>query len=69
MIRLAPVLTVAAFVGLGFTSLSAETYTPGEPVVGKFEDAAEDFLYNYCIDCHDDADPKGDLNLEKLGAV
>ena len=69
MIRLASVLTVAAFVGLGITSLSAETYTPGEPVVGKFEDAAEDFLYNYCIDCHDDADPKGDLNLEKLGAV
>lgn len=27
---------------------------------------AEDFLYQYCLDCHDDATQKGDVNLEPL---
>ena len=70
MIRLTLALAGAAFAGLGGASLSAEIYTPGQPVHGKFKDLAEDFLFNHCYDCHDDDTQKGDLNLlEQLGPV
>jgi len=69
MNRLTLALTLAAFAGFGAASLSAETYTPGEPVLGNFKDIAEDFLYNHCYDCHDNETQKGDLNLLDLGPV
>ncbi len=69
MNRLTLAFTVAAFFGLGAASLSADTYTPGEPVRGKFKDLAEDFLYDHCYDCHDNETQKGDLNLMDLGPV
>jgi|TARA_B110000495_G_C23037264_1_gene619994 hypothetical protein len=69
MNRPALALPVAAFVGLGAASLSADTYTPGEPVHGKFENFAEGFLANHCYDCHDGETKKGDLNLLDLGPV
>ncbi|MDA7881907.1 DUF1588 domain-containing protein [Akkermansiaceae bacterium] len=69
MNRLTLALTAVALTGLGTASSLAETYQPGEPVAGTFKEAAEDFLYNYCYDCHDNAEQKGDLNLEDLGPV
>jgi hypothetical protein len=67
MKALAPAVTVLAlfapFAG------AAETYTPGQPVPGTYENYALNFLEQNCIDCHDDATTKGDLSLENLGAV
>jgi hypothetical protein len=63
------VLTVAVLAGLGAASLSADTYTPGEPVRGKFENLAKEFLDYHCFDCHDGETQKGDLNLLDLGPV
>jgi hypothetical protein len=48
---------------------AAETYTPGMPVTGTYENFAAAFLEQNCIDCHDDATTKGDLSLENLGPV
>jgi hypothetical protein len=62
-------LALAAFTGLGAASLSAGTYTPGEPVLGNFKNLAEDFLYDHCYDCHDNETQKGDLNLMDLGPI
>lgn len=69
MKRLTLALTLTAFAGLGAASLFADTYTPGEPVRGKFKDFDEGFLYDHCYDCHDNETQKGDLNLLELGAV
>ncbi|MFT5413527.1 MAG: hypothetical protein ACI9NC_006282, partial [Verrucomicrobiales bacterium] len=62
-------LTVTVFAALGAALLSADTYTPGDPVRGKFENFAEVFLDNHCYDCHDAESKKGDLNLVDLGPV
>ena len=48
---------------------SENTYTPGEPVRGTFENLAQPFLDTHCIDCHDDETRKGDLSLLDLGPV
>ena len=69
MNRLTLALTVVAYTGLGAASLSADTYTPGEPVRGKFENLAQNFLDYHCYDCHDGETKKGDLNLLDLGPV
>ncbi|WP_145177579.1 DUF1588 domain-containing protein [Rubripirellula lacrimiformis] len=47
----------------------AETYTPGQAFPQDFDRFAESFLTDYCIDCHGETDPEGDLSLEGLGAV
>jgi hypothetical protein len=60
---------VAVLAMLGAVARASETYTPGEPVRGTFDDYAFDFLDHHCIDCHDDASTKGDLSLEDLGPV
>ena len=39
---------------LGFPCLQAQ----------PIPEALDDFLFNYCLDCHDSASKKGDLNLE-----
>jgi hypothetical protein len=46
-----------------------ETYTPGQKVDKTFEDFTQVFLDNYCVDCHDDDSPKGNLSLIDLGPV
>ena len=33
------------------------------------QEQMEDFLSVYCIDCHDDADPKGNHSLEDFEAI
>ena len=66
MKRLILALTMATFAEV---SLSAETYTPGEPVRVKFDGFAQDFLDFHCYDCHDDDTQKGDLNLMELGQI
>ena len=46
-----------------------EIYTPGESSRLTYKGFALDFIDNYCIDCHDDAESKGGLSLEKLGRL
>jgi hypothetical protein len=48
---------------------AAETYQPGEPVSGSFQDIAQGFLDRHCIECHDNDSKKGDLSLLDLGPV
>ena len=69
MSRLIIALTVAAVAGLGAAPLSADSYTPGEPVLGNYENFAEVFLDNHCYDCHDAETKKGNLNLVELGPI
>lgn len=70
MNRLTYKLALAAVVSLGINgSRATETYTPGETVRGNFENFAQVFLKNYCLDCHDDDLSKGDLSLSDLGPV
>jgi hypothetical protein len=67
--KLTLTLTVAAIAVLGTTARAADTYTPGEPVRGKFKNFAQPFLDSHCFDCHDDDTKKGNLSLLKLGEV
>ncbi|MGJ8643031.1 MAG: DUF1588 domain-containing protein [Luteolibacter sp.] len=60
---------VAVLTILGAIACSADTYTPGEPIRGTFENFAEPFINNYCIDCHDDTTSKGDLMLHDIEPV
>lgn len=69
MSKLIPVLAVAVFAALGAAAWAADTFTPGEPVRGKFKDFAQPFLDRHCFDCHDDDTKKGDLSLLDLGEV
>jgi hypothetical protein len=46
-----------------------ETYTPGQTVDKTFKGFAQVFLENYCVDCHDDVKPKGNLSLHDLGPI
>ena len=69
MSRLIFALAVAAFAVLGTNSRAEDTYTPGKPVSGNFEDFAQGFLDKNCLECHDDISTEGDLNLLDLGPV
>ena len=62
-------LAVAAIALLGTDAGAAATYTPGEPVRGKFKTFAQPFLENNCFDCHDDETKKGNLSLLDLRRV
>lgn len=55
--------------GLAMPCLAAETYKPGEPVSGSFQQIAQGFLDRHCIECHDNDSKKGDLSLLDLGPV
>ena len=48
---------------------NAETYTPGEKVRKNYKSYAQKFLTNYCVDCHGETEPEGDLSLHNLGPV
>ena len=48
---------------------AAHAYTPGDKVDGDFANFAAPFLDRYCVDCHDDVEAKGNLNLLDLAAV
>ena len=61
-------LTLAMFVGILFSTASAETYKPGQGANKKFR-FAKSFLANHCVDCHGESDPEGDLSLHDLGEV
>lgn len=54
---------------LGRSVCAEDSYTPGEPVIGTFEDVAQGFLEQHCFDCHDEDISKGELSLEELGPV
>jgi hypothetical protein len=62
-------LAVAAIAVICANSRAEETYTPGTPVHGDFENFAQGFLDKHCLECHDDVSTKGDLNLLDLGPV
>jgi hypothetical protein len=51
------------------TVKAEESYTPGQKGDKTFKDFTQGFLDNYCVDCHDDESPKGDLSLHDLGPV
>ncbi|MDA7633176.1 DUF1588 domain-containing protein [bacterium] len=46
-----------------------ESYTPGQKIDRSFRDFPQIFLDKYCVDCHDDDSPKGNLSLYDLGPV
>ncbi|WP_146580373.1 DUF1588 domain-containing protein [Neorhodopirellula pilleata] len=56
---------MACFISNGY----GETYTPGVPVSGNFENVARPFLTNHCVDCHGEIGPEGDLSLHDLGPI
>lgn len=62
-------MTVTALALLGRSVCAEDSYTPGEPVIGTFEDVAQGFLEQHCFDCHDEDISKGELSLEELGPV
>ena len=64
-----PLLFLLSLVLLTSTSSASETYLPGQLVPGDFETIGLDFLEFHCYDCHDDVNPKADLNLMDLGPV
>jgi len=51
------------------SSVSGQTYTPGEKVDKNYRDFAGPFLERYCLDCHSETAPEGDLSLQDLGPV
>ncbi len=63
------ILALGLGVALGTPAHAADTYTPGEPVQGTFDDLALEFLDRNCVECHDDLTTEGDLNLLELGPV
>ncbi len=61
-----------AVVAISWTLLSvasAEPFTPGESVRKDFAGFARPFLTSYCVDCHGDTEPEGNLSLHDLGPV
>ncbi|NNE93690.1 MAG: hypothetical protein HKN23_18730, partial [Verrucomicrobiales bacterium] len=62
-------LSVVACAVSSTLAAAGESYTPGKPVEGDFENFAQGFLDNHCYECHDDETAKGDLNLFDLGPV
>jgi len=62
-------IAVVAFSWSLLSIASAETFTPGEPVQKSFDGFARPFLDTYCVDCHGDTEPEGNLSLHDLGPV
>jgi len=59
----------AGFYTTGVVSYADEAYVPGHPEKLDYKNFADDFVFNYCVDCHDDTDARGDLNLLDIGPV
>jgi len=51
------------------SALAEEAHVPGSIINKKYQTYGEDFLFNYCIDCHDDTTARADLNLLEIGPV
>lgn len=51
------------------SSVRGQGYTPGEKSEQTFEQIAKPLLQTYCVDCHGDESPEGDLALEALASV
>ncbi|MEM6689861.1 MAG: DUF1588 domain-containing protein [Planctomycetota bacterium] len=47
--------------------VGSDSYIPGQPAGTDFQEFANDFLADYCIDCHSESDPEAGLSLEHLG--
>lgn len=62
-------VAAASLAALCTHSQGDDSYTPGEPVHGDFENFAQGFLDRHCLECHDDISTEGDLNLLDLGPV
>ncbi|MEC5125979.1 DUF1588 domain-containing protein [Verrucomicrobiales bacterium BCK34] len=62
-------VAAASLAALCSHSQGDDSYTPGEPVHGDFENFAQGFLDRHCLECHDDISTEGDLNLLDLGPV
>jgi hypothetical protein len=56
------IYTLIAAAGLASSASAADTVVP-EGIAG-FKMAADPFLLNYCVDCHDDSTQKGKLRLD-----
>lgn len=63
------VVCVLGLVWAAASSARGETYTPGEKLDLKYGRFAKPFLTRYCVDCHGETDPAGNLSLHKLGPV
>lgn len=68
MKKVGPALALMLTWGL-FSVVRGETYTPGQKVNKDFASVAQSFLVDYCVDCHGETDPEGNLSLEDLGPV
>ena len=68
---IAVVLTLCVVASLSGTQTAKaeETYVPGRKVTKTYKDFARGFLDQYCVDCHDDFESKGNLTLHDLGPV
>ena len=51
------------------SSVHGQGYTPGKKSEQTFEQIAKRLLQTYCVDCHGDESPEGDLALETLASV
>ncbi|GAB5402763.1 MAG: DUF1588 domain-containing protein [Aureliella sp.] len=45
------------------------SYVPGQTQVPNFDEFAQAFLQEHCVDCHGDSSPEGDLSLSNLGTI
>lgn len=55
------------FIFVAHFSLLAATYEAGDSTT--YESRFEPFLGNYCLDCHDDVERKGDISFEHLNGI
>lgn len=51
------------------STVSGETYTPGQKINKTFDGFARQFLARHCVDCHGETKPAGELSLQNLGPV
>ncbi|MBX2851417.1 MAG: DUF1588 domain-containing protein [Phycisphaeraceae bacterium] len=67
----ATALLLCGVIGLatGPACAAQDTYTPGQKVDAAFDDLAQVFIADYCVDCHNDKTRKGNLSLQALGPV
>ena len=65
------ILTGALLIGsaLFVSGAQSASFVPGQKVGKSFKGFAQVFIQDYCLDCHDDDEPKGNLSLHDLGPV
>lgn len=64
-----PVLWFALLFFLGVPATNADQYVPGHPVSKDFARFAKPFLQKYCVDCHTESDPAGNLSLHDIDSI